>query len=235
MRLRIITVLLCILLPNIAFSSPGYGDCKYRNPELKHQLSKGRIKELLYGNDGDACLWATSTLKPEGRPPSIEENDIAYYEFLSKYSPSKAYDGQKHTVWSEGAAGDGVGEIVLLPIDLSKPIRIWNGMAKSKRLFQKNNRIKRARIYFLVPGDIVTESEGVYYFKNLKVVETHEIQLTDTFGSQKLAVPPLAKSKMPDQFRNYNGVLPTTVIGIEILSVFQGSQYGDTVISEVLN
>jgi len=176
--------------------------------------------------------WASSTLKPDGtKPECTDENPCANSEeseakYACKYSAYSAQDKDTKTAWAEGIDGDGIGEILLAKIDFSKPIKIFAGLGLSKKLFEANNRPKEIKVYVLEIGKIEAGAQ-IPSYDHLKIKETHTIELKDTFGYQPLNIP---KYKLKN---NSNG--NKHIIGIEILSVYKGTKYSDTLISEISN
>ncbi len=195
---------------------------KFTNSEVKKSLKPGKVLNGLrynYLKDSDAVNWSSSFLKPDGRKPKSKGK--AYDEYTCKYSAFSAFDRDTKTAWSEGAKHDGIGEILIVNINPSKQVSIFAGFGRSKSLFKKNNRPKKVRVY-LLEGELTGEydARGEEYGK-IKVVAAHEIILKDLFGFQKLSIP---------QGKTSDGI---SLIAIEILSVYKGTKYSDTLISEI--
>jgi hypothetical protein len=180
----------------------------------------------------DSQLWASSALKPDGTKPEClpekgcmnsEESDAKY---SCKYSARSAQDRNSKTAWAEGKDGDGIGEILLATLDFSKPIKIFAGLGLNKKFFEANNRPKEIKVYVIEIGKIESGAQ-IPSYNHLKIKETHTIELKDTFGYQPLNIP---KYKLKN---NSNG--NKHIIGIEILSVYKGTKYSDTLISEISN
>lgn len=144
---------------------------------------------------GTADLWATSFL-PAGcarpaRPADYDamtEGASYLHEWTCMYAASRLSDGDVATAWAEGANGDGIGEIVLLPIDTSKPIRIRAGFAKSAALYAANNRPENIKLYVLSVGAFDATQSGAIY-ENLRVVLTHSVRLADRNEFQTVTPP----------------------------------------------
>jgi len=67
------------------------------------------------------------------------------------YGPKSLFDGDPGTSWVESKAGVGVGEWILVSWPDERPLtglRLVNGYAKSRRLFEINGRVERAELAF---------------------------------------------------------------------------------------
>ena len=115
---------------NISACKPGSG-----NQSLRAVLTGGELDEV-YANavtGSDYILWASSTLRADGRPPLTELafrkatpcKKNTYARWTCRYSPDKAKDGNPKTVWAEGVPGSGIGEVLLVRVNATRPIEIW--------------------------------------------------------------------------------------------------------------
>lgn len=204
--------------------------CRAGNPRLKQLVAQGAAPGLRLetGLVGTADLWATSFLPAEGARPArpadydpMTEGESYLHEWTCMYAASRLSDGDVATAWAEGANGDGIGEIVLLPIDTSKPIRIRAGFAKSQALYTANNRPRDIKLYVISAGKFDATQSGVIY-ENLSVVLTHSAALADRNEFQTIVLPPHTAGQH-------------SLLAIEIRSVYRGTRYRDTLISEVTN
>ncbi len=87
-------------------------------------------------SDGDA----SSFLPPEN------DEELRYY-------PCQARDFDTSTAWVEGVEGSGIGEWIAMSMPFGKKkvyekISIVNGYARDTDIWQKNNRIKKAKLTF---------------------------------------------------------------------------------------
>lgn len=179
--------------------------------------------------------WSSSFLQASGKKPTpnegVDMNDpddaemqmIAEFDWSCMYSAERVKDGNPKTAWVEGVAGHGEGEVVIARVDISKPIEIYNGYGKSQRLFETNSRIAKAKIHFLSSSELMIGQGGNTYSK-LRIVKTAETLLEDTNGYQTLKVtsPPTQEGQ-------------TTFIALEVVTVYPGSKYSDTAVSEIRN
>ena len=134
-----------------------------------------------------------------------------------RYSPTNVWDGDTHTAWVPAAGTDGIGESLIVPWPSGRRAKIWAGYGKSPELFRANNRPKLIRVYQL-------EMEGVANDNSFIVRNSTETTLRDFNGFQPLPLPP---------FFDGGDDVPGYGFAIEILSVYPGTKYHDTPISEV--
>jgi hypothetical protein len=165
----------------------------------------------------DALTAYQKTLPPE------RDVTAAAAEALCEYAPRSAWDGDPKTAWVAGGGRDGIGEILIAP-KTGDRMEIWAGYGKSAALFKANNRPKDVRIY-LIAGtakqtDEEMESEATTY-SDLRVLGVRTETLGDINGYQPLPLPIASKAA------------GTQFVAVEILSVYRGTKYHDTAISEI--
>jgi len=210
--------------------------CETGNPRLAAFL-RGEDAELSLndGVTGDFAAWSTSFLNAEGQPPERPEDyDVELdgnsdvHHWTCMYAASRAFDRNQDTAWSEGVDGPGIGEALVVKVeDPRRPIQILPGFARSERLFRRNNRPERIRIYVLESRRPAATQMGIF-FADLQILAKAEFTLEDKREWQTLRLPEHAeKYSAPEHGRG--------LIAIEILSVYKGSHYDDTLISEVMN
>lgn len=206
--------------------------CKEGNVSIKKLIRTGTMKDmpLGLGITGDADGWSTSFLKAEGSPPArmpdydVElDGDMDIHDWTCMFSAFRAFDKNEDTAWSEGVKGPGIGETLIVPLESNSPnIRIRPGFAQSDGLFKANNRPKKVRLYLLKAGNREATQIGLIY-SNWTVLSSKEFVLKDKNAWQTLTLP--AAGPEGDSL----------FLAIEILSVYPGSKYDDTLISEVMN
>lgn len=193
-------------------------------------------------------LLASSWLAPEGNAPFKEDDPDTGHrwsnaEWSSMYGPSKAFDGQLDTAWSEGVPGDGIGEVLIADLSPEKPLKIFTGYARSKDLWLKNNRPRNIKIFILKSIKTSSNQEDSYPI-DITVIDEQYATLKDVFDWQPL---PVEKSKITFENREksqdekyskkerdeYWEKRENYMIGIQILSVYTGTKYQDTLISEI--
>lgn len=211
--------------------------CERGNPELR-DLVRGETSDLFLmgGVTGDFADWSTSFLPAEGRPPERPEDydaelygDSDRHAWSCMYAASSAFDRNQDTAWSEGAEGAGLGEVLVVEVqDFAQPIQILPGFARSEQLFRWNNRPRRIRVYALEAGRTEAAQTGIVY-GDLRVAARAEFELEDRRAWQEIQLPVDAHDD--DSAAAHSRGL----IAIEILSVYPGSRFQDTLISEVMN
>lgn len=226
------------------------------NTSLK-KIKVGDVLEQEYyscfGGEYDAVL-ASSWLKAEGNPPkklkegepdadgnywSGDELDwYNYYNYCTwteMYGPGRCFDGKTDTAWCEGADGDGIGEVVIVWVDVKRPVRIWTGFGKNENLWKANNRPKDVEV-FIISGETVGWSVNGPNFK-MTVIGEKKLTLKDINGWQKLDLDEY-KEVADDTYQKldtYDLGKAGTFVGIKILSVYPGTKYHDTLITEISN
>lgn len=125
------------------------------------------------------------------------------------YIGQNAHDFDHTSVWAEGADGPGIGESLTYEFAGKCPrittVNILNGHVKSEKAWRENNRVKQLRVYY----------EG----KPLAILD-----LKDTREQQCFEVGTLG----------YNDEhAPKWQLRFEIVEVYKGTKYDDTVISEL--
>ena len=155
--------------------------------------------------------------------PPASDIAAAAAEAKCEYAPRSAWDGDPKTAWVAGGGRDGIGEVLIAPKTADR-LEIWAGYGKSGALFKANNRPKEVRIY-LIAGtakqtDEEMESEATTY-SDLRVLGARTATLDDLNGYQPLPLPNASKAA------------GTQFVAVEILSVYRGTKYHDTAISEI--
>lgn len=207
--------------------------CETGNSSLKTLLQKGSLDgvPLHFGITGDADRWATSFLKAEGKPPErmpdydVElDGDMDIHDWTCMFAAFRAFDKNEDTAWAEGVEGPGIGEVLIVKLEDSRQsIRIRPGFAMTDALFKANNRPRKIRVYAISPhkGDVT--QMGLLY-SDWKVLTQKEFELKDSNSWQSIQLP---GHKPSDTYGSF--------IAIEIVSVYKGSKYDDTLITEVMN
>jgi hypothetical protein len=161
------------------------------------------------GTPSDDARWHRLR-SPAASATSFLQNSWNRYQ--ENYHPSYVLDENPATAWVEGADGYGENESLTLPLSpLSSAralrLRIWNGYQKSKDLFAKNSAPRRVRVAVLAPtGQEVT---------------AREVELARAWGPQDVVV----------DVPSGRGL---SAVRLTILSVYPGTRYKDTCISDVL-
>ena len=208
------------------------------NPDLRN-IRLGYLIESLDDDDAKPN-WSSSYLPAEGKAPPAPDYDKynnaldadddtvftaeidkieAYAKWETMYAAGRAQDGDPGTCWA--VSGMGKGEVLIVRVDASKPVFIYSGFQKSRDLFQKNSRPRSVRVWVLEAAASEPNESSVVY-SQVKAIAFQDDELADSFGRQPLPLPPHALS-------------PASFIAIQIKTVYPGSKYLDTCISDVLN
>ncbi len=155
-----------------------------------------------------------------------QERVIQYDLWSCTYAPSKVWDGNIATAWSEGVPGPGIGEVLIIPLDPRNGFRIRTGIAASKKLFLSNNRPARVRFH-LIKVDRVLMADPFPYLE-LTVIGDFDHTLVDRNAWQSVRTPWAKYEPQPSE-----RAFPDHVLAIEIRSVYLGTIYDDTAISEI--
>jgi hypothetical protein len=203
----------------------------------KYNLIKGDIITICE----EIKAGATSTLAGSAKEPD-------------RFEPNKLFDGDIKTAWAEGSAGPGIDVQIIFDIPTpgystalkngAKQINIVNGFASTKDLFSANNRVKEFVLALYVAVDI-GEDENYCSRYALNLYDTKTFQLKDTMDKQSLKLD-LDFANLKDFWRRsrdtyrskgnsvFEGEYGRYVFGVLIIkSVYKGSKYDDTCISEI--
>jgi hypothetical protein len=150
------------------------------------------------------CSWYCG-----GEVLSIKASSCLKPTSKFNYEAKNAHDFNHESVWVEGAKGQGIGEYLVYEFAGACPrittVKILNGHVKSEKAWRENSRVKKLRMYY----------------KN----EPYAIlELEDSRTEQDFEVGVLGP---------HDGNAPKWTLKFEILEVYPGSKYQDTVISEL--
>lgn len=155
-----------------------------------------------------------------------------------RYGSTQLLDGDPATAWCEGAVGTGLGEAVLVPLGEGMGIR--SGFQKSEALRVANGRPREVEVLLLGPGKAHAVVSSL--LTSLPVLGRHTIALQDVSGWQDLPLPKAGPP--PEGWRHLaestsvtiipsDAPQPPAFVAVRILSVYPGSKYADTCISEL--
>lgn len=158
--------------------------------------------------EGPGCSWYCG-----GGPDSITASSYLQNQGENNYIPKNAHDLSYKNAWCEGEKGYGAGEYLTYYFHTNSPrittINVVNGYVKSKSAFYNNSRVKSLKVYI-----------------NDKPFAI--LHLEDGIGNQSFHFDPIG-------FINENDNEPTQVwtLKFEILEVYTGKKYDDTLITEI--
>lgn len=163
------------------------------------------------------------------------------------YSAKKAVDGKVETAWVEGVEGDGVGEYIIFDLNIATiptyedfsenqnkylefEINIINGVAKNKKIFKLNNRIKVAILEIYEAEVNIRQIDPWIRSEQEPIINSSfELHFRDTMEQQKFKV-----KIRPKQKPIYGLISSFSCIGkLVIKEIYPGEKYRDTGISEI--
>jgi hypothetical protein len=175
------------------------------------------------------------------------------------YSVNNLFDNNAATAWVEGVAGYGSGQYFIQDLGSALPskIGIRNGYQKSESLYDRNSRVKIARMTLFTAYHImgeVTEIAEVYIAK--QTGSEFMVTLNDEMGLQEIDFPfdkaeirrerdNLTKEfktefgKRLEQVTEFSPACKTPaelhyLLKFEIIDVYPGSSWDDTCISDFM-
>lgn len=147
---------------------------------------------------------------------------------FGKYGVHNLFDNDVRTAWAEGVDGSGIKESISFVFKKKlKKIEVVNGYAKSSETFIKNNRIRKIRVSIyeveMPKAGKVTEQFIPVKFKTMIIMFSKILK--DTKEPQGI--------KLPKKWNEYLISKDTYGIKFEILSVYKGTHFDDTCLSEL--
>ena len=204
----------------------------------------------------DGWIWK------EGRSSAlVEKGKSADFYEITKLSDTFIDEGKiffdepmpipiPTTAWVEGVAGDGIGEWVIVPIKprnddveerlanrkirypLTVRLFVCNGYQKSVDLYQKNNRVKDAKISIYAAAMSFGQDDA-FLLWNPEVVHEETITLNDDIVVNPICFNTTSAYftfELPEKYRNEMCEL---YLRLEIRSVYKGTKYSDTCICDM--
>ena len=127
----------------------------------------------------------------------------------TSYQAENAFDTNHDTAWVEGIEGQGIGEYLEYEFAGDCPrittVKIMNGYVKNDRAWQENSRVKKLKMY--------------YQGKPYAILDLEDSRSLQSFDVGKLGP--------------HDEKAPNWTLRFEILEVYEGDKYDDTVISEL--
>jgi len=243
---------LLLLILHLIFMQPGFGQayeaqpCK-EAPELKVQLDQGKIRSVTprgpsFTMSGTSSMLAAPTSKRPA-PPAPGANPMTasdiHEEYLKAddawsctYGPPNLTDGDIRTGWAEGAKGQGKGEVVIIPLpNTSNGVQIYSGYGKSETLWFKNSRPRLIEVSIFGQGWSPPVQGSMQ--QDLPLLGRLVIALQDTRGWQDLTLPPTTDMSITAPNTGRDVQQTPSYLAVRILDVYPGTQWPDTVISEI--
>jgi hypothetical protein len=223
MKKRLMVVIF-LVSASVVFAAKSY-DSKKTNPDLKNIKLGYMIKEL---RTEVPEAWASSYLSTDNSGKYAPDK-ITDYGPDSDDGPGQALIS---TAWVPGN-GDGIGEVVIVNTSIPQNFKIWNGFGKSKALYLANNRPKEVTFYLLI-AESADETKTGYLYKNLKVRAEAKRTLADKFEYQYINLKEFQIILDKEQEKD-NTMAIYSLLGIKINSVYKGTKFNDTCISDIGN
>lgn len=171
----------------------------------------GEMYESIWDIDVGGCSWYCG-----GGPKNVTASSSLEEQGGNNYSGHNAHDLSYQTAWVEGATGNGEGEYLLYEFAPESPrintIIVVNGYVKSAQAWKNNSRVKKLKVYV---GD------KLFAILNLK----------DLPAAQSFEIEPLGAGDR-GSFEELHKK-PDWKLRFEILEVYKGDKYDDTVITEI--
>lgn len=186
-----------------------YDDLSVQDKEALDKVSEVHSDYWQVGTDG--CSWYCGASVAQ-----VSASSYLSAQGNTTYTPKNAHDFDYKSAWVEGVSGYGVGEYITYSFPQENPrittISIVNGYVKSEKAWKANSRVKKLKMY-------------------LDDVPYAILVLEDKKAAHHFTVAPIGNGDRD----NYDELskLPDWTLKFEILEVYPGEKYEDTVISEI--
>lgn len=162
--------------------------------------------------EGQGCSWYCG-----GGPFKETASSYLADQGNINYRAENAMDLNYKNAWVEGVPGYGVGEYLEYSFYQGSPriteIIVVNGYVKSETTWRNNSRVKKLKVY------VKNQPYAI-------------LNLTDQRAAQHFKVDPIGKlDKSIDYITSKS--LPPWTMKFEIMEVYPGDKYEDTVLSEI--
>ncbi|MEO9871185.1 NADase-type glycan-binding domain-containing protein [Ekhidna sp.] len=171
----------------------------------------GEVYKDMWDIVGEGCSWYCG-----GGPREVTASSYLQSQGSNIYIPKNAHDLSYKNAWVEGVKGYGIGEFLIYEFAPESPrvtdIIVVNGYVKSESSWRANSRVKKLKVYYNdTPVGILL--------------------LEDRIAEQKFKIGQFGKGNRAD-FEELKKEESWT-LKFEILEVYKGDKYDDTVISEI--
>ena len=213
-----------------AMGAMAQGPVKHLKPEAIHQMPKISVEEYEHSlealeNDenvsaeelervGDLtvytdlysgfCSWYCG-----GEILSVKASSSLKPQGKFNYKAENAHDFNHRSVWVEGAGGQGIGEWLEYEFPGRCPritkVEILNGHVKNDKVWRENSRVKSLKMY--------------YMGKPYAILDLEDSRTLQCFNVGVLGP--------------HDEAAPNWTLRFEILEVYPGEKFADTVISEL--
>ncbi|CAN5472058.1 hypothetical protein BH09BAC3_BH09BAC3_34210 [soil metagenome] len=168
----------------------------------------------------------------------VDMSDRMASSSLTKFPAKQVSDGYVSTAWA--AKDSPIGEVIVVDFDAKSSVFwVWTGNGKSSTTFLAGNRPRKIKV-FLVGTYCADCTASFCVVGNFVLVNSIEVELQDINEFQMLPIPQkrvvdnsVACGKVGgknDDERNY-----VYKLGIQVLSIYKGTESNSTFISEIMN
>ncbi|MDF4202571.1 hypothetical protein PXD56_06385 [Maribacter sp. SA7] len=162
---------------------------------------------------------------------ALEPQNGNYYDYAS------ISDLSYGTAWVEGVKGYGIGEYIEFNFPPQHPrittIKIANGYIKDKTTWKNNSRVKQLKVCVNNIEFAILELKDVYA-EQIFEIPTIGYEITYRGITKDGKSYYKYRDEKGNQFKSYNKEIESgDTIRFEILSVYPGDNYDDTVITEI--
>lgn len=179
--------------------------------EKKAYSAVDETNQDYWASIGDGCSWYCG----DG-PKKVTASSYLKAQGTNTYEAKNAHDFSYKNAWVEGVDGTGIGEYLEYTFGAAAPrvtdIIIANGFVKSQAAWTNNARVKKLKMYV---------NNKPYAILNLK----------DERALQTFKVEPLGNANREDLSKLQGK--PDWTLKFEIVEVYKGAKYDDTVIAEL--
>ena len=185
---------------------------KQEDADLPDNMMR-RYEELTEGNPvledlySGKCSWYCG-----GEVQRVTASSHLKAQGRFNYLPKNAHDFSHESVWAEGAQGQGIGEWLEYEFAGACPritdVKILPGHVKTQAAWEANSRPKYLKIYYLG--------------KPICILELQDVRGMQCFDLEKFG-----------PFGYHDADKPTWRLRFEIVEVYPGKKYTDTVIAEL--
>ncbi|MGM0579431.1 MAG: Hint domain-containing protein [Bacteroidota bacterium] len=174
-------------------------------------MEYGEVYSSIWDIVGSACSWYCG-----GGVKEVSASSYLKSQGSNSYQPINAHDLNYENAWVEGVQGYGIGEKLVYTLSGANPritdIIVVNGYVKSENSYKNNSRVKKLKVY-LDNQPLAT------------------LNLKDTIANQWFSFEPIGTQDRAS-FEEMEK-LPDWTLTFEIVEVYKGEKYDDTVISEI--
>ena len=172
--------------------------------EVEQILDNDALYQKIYSPGANSWWWYDGSCSL-----SVKASSCLLPSGKSSYQAENAFDTNHDTAWVEGVEGQGVGEFLEYEFSGDCPrittVRIMNGYVKNHTAWRENSRVRKLKMY--------------YQGKPYAILELQDSRSLQSFDVGKLGP--------------HDEKAPNWTLRFEILEVYEGEKYEDTVISEL--